>query len=323
MKLSVCIPVYKVSAYIEKCARSLFGQTYEDLEFVFVDDCSPDDSIDIVKRVLKDYPQRADQVRFLRHECNRGLVAARKTAIRAATGAFIAHCDSDDWVDVDLYGKMMARLAETGADAAICSATCYFPSRTIVAHCPDGLLTSGAEAMRRMDGIPGLNSLVTKVFRRECVDLDRIEWPETICIAEDYCHTMQVLPQCRLLVGVPDASYHYRINANSMTRSRDVRRLLDHHAHVYDILTRRVPGDESVVPRRNLVRSIVFWGTVHGLLSAAEFRCWSRTYRELEGRWDWSDKSLWGQRLMKVAARVFPLSRLLSPFVRRKVNDYL
>ena len=323
MKLSVCIPVYNVAPYVEQCARSLFGQTYEDMEFLFVDDATPDDSIGIVRRVLADYPARQGQVKVLRHETNRGLVAARKTAIRAATGDLITHCDSDDWVDPDLYAKMVARMEEEGADAVLCSTRRHLPGRVLLSECPDRLRLSGCDAMRRTDEIPALNAMMTKVFRRECVDLDAIECPDSICIAEDYCHVMQVLPRCRLLTSVSGAYYNYRVNANSMTRSRNVRRLVDHHAQVYDILTRRLPGDVGVVPRRNLVRPVLYWGVVFGLLSTAAFEKWRGIYAGLGGRWDWSDMSLWGQRMMKLAERSLVLSRLASPFTRGKVDDLL
>ena len=70
MKVSVLVPVYGVAQYIGACAASLFGQTYRDIEFIFVDDCSPDDSISVLKAVLKAYPDRENQVRILRHEAN-------------------------------------------------------------------------------------------------------------------------------------------------------------------------------------------------------------------------------------------------------------
>ena len=55
-KVSIIIPVYKVEKYIERCVRTLFGQTLDSLEFIFVDDCSPDNSIELLKKVLNDYP---------------------------------------------------------------------------------------------------------------------------------------------------------------------------------------------------------------------------------------------------------------------------
>ncbi len=124
IKVSVCIPVYGVEKYIERCARSLFEQTMKDgIEFIFVDDCTPDRSIEILERVLKEYPQREKQVTVLHHPVNRGLVAARNSALAAASGDYIIHCDSDDWVDLDLYEKMYAKAAETDADMVYCQIT--------------------------------------------------------------------------------------------------------------------------------------------------------------------------------------------------------
>ena len=57
-KVSICIAVYNVEKYIEQCVRSLFEQTLDDLEYIFVDDASPDASIDVMLRVLEDYPHR-------------------------------------------------------------------------------------------------------------------------------------------------------------------------------------------------------------------------------------------------------------------------
>ncbi len=66
-KISVIVPVYNVAPYMERCARSLFGQTLEDMEFIFVDDCSPDESIAVLRRVMQDYPERMNQVRIRSH----------------------------------------------------------------------------------------------------------------------------------------------------------------------------------------------------------------------------------------------------------------
>lgn len=57
-KVSVCIPIYCVEKYIEQCARSLFVQTLNDIEFIFVDDCSPDNSVEVLEQVIKEYSQR-------------------------------------------------------------------------------------------------------------------------------------------------------------------------------------------------------------------------------------------------------------------------
>lgn len=74
--VSILVPVYGVEKYIERCARSIFEQKYRNPDIVFVDDCTPDKSIDILKRVLEDYPKRKAQTRIIRHEQNRGFASS-------------------------------------------------------------------------------------------------------------------------------------------------------------------------------------------------------------------------------------------------------
>lgn len=114
--VSILVPVYGVEKYLERCARSLFEQTYENLEYIFVDDCSPDKSMEILKQVMKDYPTRQEQVRIIRHEKNRGLAAARNTALDAANGFFVTHVDSDDYLDRNAVRLLVEKQVETGAD---------------------------------------------------------------------------------------------------------------------------------------------------------------------------------------------------------------
>ena len=97
-KVSVIVPVYGVAQYIEKCARSLFEQTLEDIEYIFVDDCTQDNSIEILHNIIKDYPHRQQQTRIIHHETNKGLPIARKTGIENATGKYISVAFYDLWI---------------------------------------------------------------------------------------------------------------------------------------------------------------------------------------------------------------------------------
>lgn len=115
-QVSILVPIYRVAPFIERCARSLFEQTYPDLELIFVDDCSPDDSVSILQRVLDDYPQRKKYTRILRHERNRGLSAARNTALDNANGVFLSIVDSDDWLEKDAIERLVNLQQQTSAD---------------------------------------------------------------------------------------------------------------------------------------------------------------------------------------------------------------
>ena len=105
-KVSVIVPIYGVEAYIERCAVSLFEQTLDDIEYIFVNDCTPDESMKILSHVLSRYPHRTDQVVIINQPKNMGAAKAREVGIKAAKGEYIIHCDSDDWVDKDMYFLM-------------------------------------------------------------------------------------------------------------------------------------------------------------------------------------------------------------------------
>ena len=122
MRISVLVPVYGVERYIEECAVSLFEQTYENLEYIFVDDYTPDDSVNILLNVIEHYEKRKEQVRIIRHDYNRGLGAARATALEAASGDFVIAVDSDDKLAIDAIEKL-CRLQQT-VDADIVEVHC-------------------------------------------------------------------------------------------------------------------------------------------------------------------------------------------------------
>ena len=71
-KVSIIVPIYRVEEYIERCAESLFAQTFDDIEYIFVDDCSPDKSVEILQRTLEKYPHRKRLTRIERLSSNSG-----------------------------------------------------------------------------------------------------------------------------------------------------------------------------------------------------------------------------------------------------------
>lgn len=118
-KVSILVPIYGVERFIERCAISLFEQSYDNIEYIFVNDCTKDNSITILKKVIERYPQRKPQVQIIEHETNKGLAGARNTAVAAATGEFLMHVDSDDYVDNKIVSKAVDKQMESNADVVI------------------------------------------------------------------------------------------------------------------------------------------------------------------------------------------------------------
>ena len=117
--VTIIIPVYNVSKYIARCASSLFEQSYQNIEYVFVDDCSPDDSISILMSVLKRYPKRKDRVNVVKNATNCGIAAVRNIGVKHCHGSFLMYVDSDDWLDTDVVEKCVGKQLEEEADIIV------------------------------------------------------------------------------------------------------------------------------------------------------------------------------------------------------------
>ena len=169
-KVSVIIPVYGAEKYIERCARSLFGQTLREVEYIFVDDCTTDRSMDVLRRVMADYPQRQPDIRLLRTPKNSGQALARRIGMKAAKGEYMIHCDPDDWVDACYYESLYIRASEAQAD--ICQGA-------IIYHNVD---SSFRRPCQHYSG-PGMKAMLEgKYYWSLCMQLVRLSLVERYCI---------------------------------------------------------------------------------------------------------------------------------------------
>lgn len=114
-KISVIVAVYNTEKYVERCLNSLLNQTYQNLEIIVVEDDSTDNS----KEVLKKYSHN-DKVKLIYNKKNSGLSYSRNVGLENATGSYIGYIDSDDYVDLDYYEKLMQSIIDSKAEIAIC-----------------------------------------------------------------------------------------------------------------------------------------------------------------------------------------------------------
>lgn len=114
-RISVIVAVYNTEKYIEKCIKSLLNQTYPDLEIIIVEDGSTDDS----KKILKKYSDN-EKIKIIYNEKNYGLSYSRNVGLKYASGDFIGYIDSDDYIDLDYYEKLMVSIEENKSEIALC-----------------------------------------------------------------------------------------------------------------------------------------------------------------------------------------------------------
>lgn len=130
-KVSILVPIYGVEKYIERCARSLFEQTYDNIEYIFIDDCSKDRSAELLCSVINSYPTRKEQIIIVKHEINKGLGQSRNTGVMNSSGDFILHVDSDDYIEKDTVAKCVEEQTKTDADIVLFDAIIHYGNYSI------------------------------------------------------------------------------------------------------------------------------------------------------------------------------------------------
>ncbi len=111
-KVSVIIPVYNAKDYLGRCLDSVINQTLKDIEIICINDCSKDNSLEI----LKEYSSKDKRIKLINHKTNKGESAARNTGLDNAKGEYIAFLDNDDTIDSNFYEKLYKKATETNAD---------------------------------------------------------------------------------------------------------------------------------------------------------------------------------------------------------------
>lgn len=219
-QISIIVPIYNVEKYIERCCRSLFELTLTDLEFIFVDDCSPDNSSEIVKSVVLDYPNRISQVHILRHERNRGISCARNSGLSIATGTYIAYCDSDDYVDTEMYEKLYNMAVSTASDVVTCDFYFAFsnkaqPYQTFRANKKHDITLNNYIKS-------SWTTLWNMIVKKELYDTHKLRSPEGISYCEDFWLGVRLIHFANKVTTINEPLYYYnQENSTSIMKSRD------------------------------------------------------------------------------------------------------
>lgn len=219
IKVSVVVPVYGVEKYVERCVRSLFDQTMTDgVEFIFVDDCTPDNSIEIIRETLNGYSQRSKQVKFLRHNDNKGLPQARKTGIEAAQGEYIYNVDSDDWLEMTALEKMYEAAVDNDADIIVCDMFYSSDTRSVEVHRP----FREKCLLEEMIKVRTPWAVWNKLIRRQLYFTPTPIFFPTDYMGEDMVQITQLVERAKKILYLPVSLYHYYQNPGSFAQQTDM-----------------------------------------------------------------------------------------------------
>lgn len=223
-KVSVIVPFYKVERYIEKCASSLMQQTLEDLELIFVDDCGGDASADILQKVIEQYPNR--DVKVLKMEQNSGVSAARSCGIEISHGEYIGFCDSDDWVEPEMYRTLYEAAILHKADIVGCGFVEHKEGReTFIQFDEEEDKEEKVFSFNLFGSVYG--ALWNKIVRRKFFIEHNEHLGDGLSMWEDSLTLIPMrLKSCRTVFLSP-CLYHYNVNENSNTMKFSMKKVDD------------------------------------------------------------------------------------------------
>ena len=209
--VSVLVPIYGVEKYIERCARSIFEQTYQNLEIIFVNDCTPDNSMFVLDRVMEDYPDRKTQTRIINHENNKGLAAARKTALLASHGYYIQNYDSDDYVDADMIQQMVALAQREEADITICDYKQVYESDSYYDYIKVSPSLKTEKCLLQILSGRVHSGVWNKLIKRSLYVENEIFPIEGLNMCEDLAVMYRLVYYAKKITYIPKAFYNYVI----------------------------------------------------------------------------------------------------------------
>lgn len=285
MRVSILIPIYNVERFFARCIESIFSQTYQDIEYVFVNDHTPDGSMSVLGRMCEKYPVRANNVKIIENANNQGIAKVRNTLLENAGGDYVLFVDSDDWIEPDMVELMANEAMSRNADVVGCDYYEDYESRSVVVRqeYPSG----HDEAMKAMTLLKIKGVLWKLLIRRDILMQNDLRFIPTIHFAEDYIFCCKLFYYSHVFASVNKPLYHYiQYNPNNYS-STDIDKRVESFARAIREVERfyRQEGvyeklEKELTVRKFLVKSQYVLDNGH-----VNIRKWSRLFPESNHVW--------------------------------------
>jgi glycosyltransferase involved in cell wall biosynthesis len=206
IKVSIIVPIYNVEAYLDRCLDSLVNQTLKDIEIICVNDCSPDNSLAILKR----YANKDQRIKIINFEKNQGVSVARNSGMKIAQGKYIGLVDPDDYVDLDFYEKLYLKAKETDADIV------YAGYKSKALNNVKEYIYPIKKA-RKKYFLP--HHHCEAIYRVDFLRNNFLEYPAGIKLSQDVIFVVKAVFFANRIELVDDVFYHYVIREKSSSES--------------------------------------------------------------------------------------------------------
>lgn len=227
-KVSIIVPCWGVEKYLDRCIESLTNQTLREIEIILVDDESPDR----VPEMCDEWAKKDNRIKVI-HKKNGGLGMACNSGLEVATGNYIAFCDSDDWVELNMYEKMYITAINTGADAVYTGIQTIDEKgnvhlmnqydRSEVLNKKEKIVDFAMDMIcsRAEDPIESHIAMSAKIvlYRRALIEKNNLKFvSERKFISEDLIWNLDILGNASIVATIPETFYYYYNNSSSLSK---------------------------------------------------------------------------------------------------------
>jgi len=232
--VSLLIPVYNCRKYIQRCWDSASAQTLENLEILFIDDGSTDGSSDLLAAAIRENSS-CHSVKLICHERNRGVAAARNTALAHASGEYVFFVDADDWLDHETLQELYVAARQSKADIVGCDQILHFASSDQLVRSP--LHNTGAENVCALFENKMVGGLSHVLVRRELFNKAGASFIEGADYAEDMQAKVKLFFATDSYAYLPKPFYHYdQMNPGSVSHRESMKKIRGRYLNVRSMI---------------------------------------------------------------------------------------
>lgn len=232
IKISIIVPVYNTGKYLEKCLKSIINQNFVDIEIIIINDCSIDNSLEIIKK----YAEKDKRIILINKEKNEGLSAARNSGIEIAKGKFILHIDSDDWIEQGYFKDMYEFAIKNKADIVISDYYEDYNNKNVrYIQGQKEIYDIEINKLKAIENIflfKGSTSVWNKLIKTELYQKNKIKHPQGISLGEDLAVIPKLIYYSQKIVKLDKAYYHYIQNPLSITKKYNKNKIYE----IYEVL---------------------------------------------------------------------------------------
>lgn len=232
--ISVIVPVFNAASYLESRIANLINQTYPNVEFIFIDDCSTDNSFELLKSIQQAHPNK--DIKIFENQQNLGPADTRNKGLALSSGKFVYFADADDIADISLLEKAHNKLVEEQSDVVFFAYQQVEKDKIKNYPIPSEVLyVSTHSSINDLKKLSFRMSYTpwSKVVRKEFLSNNNIQFPD-IRFGEDMCWTMQVLQYANKVSFLNEYLYKHVINEGSLSSGKYAIQMFDYYKILKD-----------------------------------------------------------------------------------------